>query len=153
MVYVVTHPDFANSYSNLVSSGVGVLSLSKRGVLTTVKLAERGHAGLDNQTMFRCLRRQEYLAALKAVGYQSINLPNGIVNRHCSELFSRLDTFEAHSLFVSALRKRKTDSQTVSFVSALPHCLRVLGYGTPMSDLQRRGLIAALQQDISFTIA
>jgi hypothetical protein len=68
-------------------------------------------------------------------------------------VFQEFTSLEAHDIFVRALRKRKTDGDTVRFVTALPESLRVLGYATPLSGRQRETALSALREDISYRLA
>lgn len=79
--------------------------------------------------------------------------PSGIIQAYCGEIFREFTPLEAHAIFVNALRKRKTDGETVRFVTALPESLRVLGYATPLSGRQRETALSALRENIGFQLA
>lgn len=151
-VFVVTHPHFADRYAEIVNPTVGVLSLTTRGSLSLVKEPLHNSSCLDPETMFRCLRRHEYLHALLQVTGSEICLPNGIIRQYCSEVFAEIPRERAHALYVSAMRKRTTDRQTVEFLNCLPKCLRALGYGTPLSGRQRIVLLGALNEEVPFAL-
>ncbi len=151
-VYVVAHPDLAQNYVNTVAPEIGVLSLSHRGRLETVREAESSKQHLDHAFMFRCLRREEYKGALEKIHAAQITLPNGLIHAECERMFSQLSLCEAHALYVRLLRTRTTDSSTVKFVSALPRCLRALGYATPLTKPGRRNMLTALGENVTVSL-
>jgi hypothetical protein len=153
IVYVVAHPEFALDYAGVVRPEIGVLALRKNGSLSVVKTATANRHGLDSQTIFRCLRREEYLEALETKAPELRKLPNGIVAAQSSLIFNTLPKDEAHKLYVGLMRKRNTSKATADFAQQLPKSLRALGCGIPLSARQRVNLIAALHRTVGFTIA
>lgn len=143
-VYIVTHPDMTERYSSLVDERVGVLSLSPKGNLKEVRSPKSDTSRIAPMTVFRMLRRQEYMNVVhRHFGCQP-DMPNGLISQHYSALFSRLSSVQAHDALVSAMRARTTDPETVAFVSALPPSLRALAYATPLSRPQRERLLSAI---------
>ncbi|MCY1289731.1 hypothetical protein D9M70_388350 [compost metagenome] len=144
-VYVVTHPDLAQRYASSCDERVGILSLDSRDRLKTVREAARNIENVDPRAVFRMLRRDEYVSALEKKFGVKIDLPNGLIASHCEEVFSELNYDFAHYAFLSAMRKRTINEEVVGFLSALPECLRVLGYSSPLSKPQRQRALAALE--------
>lgn len=136
-VYVVTHPELAERYAAICDERVGVLALGRRESLQTVREAAPNAANVDPRALFRILRKAEYKSALEHFWGEEIDVPNGVMARHCENLFSQLPRETAHRLFLDAMRARTTDKESSEFISALPAFLRVLGYATPLSRPQR----------------
>ncbi len=151
-VFVVAHPSAAPLYAGLVGDRVGVLALHKGGSFSVVKGAVSNRKSVMVPTIFRCLRRAEYMEIIERTLQVPIQYPNGIIPRKCEEQFCKLNPEEAHRHFVNAMRHRQTDPQTVDFVSQLPQSLRVLGYATPLSRPQRTRAVSALSQEINIAI-
>jgi len=143
-VYIVTHPDMAERYATLVDERVGVLSLSDKNSLCEVRAAVGDLSHIEPATVFRMLRRQEYVDAVRHHFGPQPPLPNGRVAQHHAALFCRLSGAQAHDVLVAAMRSRTTDTHTVAFVSALPASLRALAYATPLSRPQRERVLTAL---------
>jgi hypothetical protein len=152
-VFVVAHPSMAQSYANVVAPRVGVLALSAGGSLSVVKQSISNRNNVAGATVFRCLRRAEYLQAVEAALQSKLDYPNGIIAKKCEEQFCKFDPEEAHRIFVDAMRRRQTDPQTVAFVSQLPRCLRALGYATPLSGRQRTKAVNVLGSKIDLAFA
>lgn len=143
-VLVVTDNQMVNDVISTVDSRVGVVVLSRTGSLQTIRVAQSNQDRLDPTTIFRCLRRNEYLNAIQRLTGSIPDLPNGLIASHCERLFSSLSSVQAHEVFVSALRSRTTDQASASFLSSLPPPLRALGFATPLSASQRSSLLDVL---------
>jgi hypothetical protein len=152
-VFVVTHPAAAAAYADLVDSRVGVLALNLRGSFSVFREAQSNSNNVAVPTIFRCLRRSEYVEIAEAMHHEPLHYPNGLIARRCEEEFNKLTPGEAHRLFVDAMRRRKTDSKTVEFVSQLPMSLRALGYATPLSGRQMKTVLSVLDREINMAIA
>lgn len=144
-VYVVTHPDLAPRYLEIVDKRVGVLSLCKKGRLTEKRKATSDLNRIDPSILFRMLRREEYVRIVEKVYGEQPKLSNGYISAYFSKLFATLSPLVAHSLFVEAMRRRTTDKDTVQFVTSLPKSLRVLGLSMPFSGNQRQNLLKGLK--------
>lgn len=143
-VYLVTHPSLAERYAATVDERVGVLALSARNRLSEVRPAVRDVSRIEPATVFRMLRRGEYMDAVeRSFGVQP-ELPNGAIFAHYEQMFLGLSSEAAHEVFVRALRLRTTDEGTAAYLSSLPRSLRALGYATPLSGVQRASLLRAV---------
>lgn len=150
-VYVVTHPNHVERYGRELDRRVGLIVLAKHKSLTPYREALSNAHNVDPRAIFRCLRRDEYLGAIKTVFGETPNLPNGLIAKYCEAEFCKLSSEMAHRVLVNALRARTTDKNTVDFVSQLPFSLRALGYATPMSARQRKTLIELLSRPVELT--
>ncbi|WP_334223240.1 sce7726 family protein [Pseudomonas aeruginosa] len=143
-VFIVTHPDYASSYLNNSDERVGILTIDRNDRIRVIKEAIENKQNIDTRTIFRALRREEYITALEKTLKIKIEKPNGTISGYCEELFSKLSKQDAHRIFVHSMRKRTTDIETVDFISLLPSHLRVLGYSTPLSRPQRQKILSTL---------
>lgn len=151
-VYVVTHPDHVERYDRELDPRVGLIVLSPRLSLKPYREAIPNAENVDPHTIFRCLRRSEYLGAMKLFFNEVPDLPNGRIAEYCERRFTSLTSLDAHSYFVRAMRSRTTEKSTVDFVSQLPSSLRALGYATPLSGRQRNTVLDLLSQPIGFSL-
>ncbi|MEI7296253.1 sce7726 family protein [Paraburkholderia tropica] len=152
-VCLVTHPRCAEMYSEIVDPRVGILALTERGSLRPMREPLSNRENVSPQTVFGCLQRAEYVECISRKIGEPVIKPSGIIQAYCSEIFQQFTPLEAHDIFAKALRKRKTDGDTVRFVTALPESLRVLGYATPLSGRQKETALSALRENISFRLA
>ncbi|MEX3971728.1 sce7726 family protein [Paraburkholderia caribensis] len=152
-VCLVTHPRCAESYADIVDPRVGVLVLTDRGALRVIREPLDNRENVSPKTIFGCLQRAEYVECVSHKIGEPVVKPSAIIQGYCGHVFQEFTPLEAHDIFVSALRKRKTDGDTVRFVTALPESLRVLGYATPLSGRQRETALFALREDVGFRLA
>ena len=147
-VYVVTHPAHIGRYERELDPRVGLIVLSDKRALTPYREASANAANIDPRTVFRCMRRDEYITAIESCLGAVPTMPNGLIGAYCEELFQQLSVQQAHLYFVKALKARTTDKSNVDFVSRLPLSLRALGYATPLSGRQRASLLDSLAQPV-----
>ena len=140
-VYLVTHPGLAERYLRVAHPDVGVLALNARGSLTTVRAAITGIERLDKAALFRMLRAAEFQAAVRRLCGPQPEVPNVEVRAHYGQLWATLSIEQAHRAYVSAMQARTTQPAVADFVSALPSSMRVLGYATPLSAVQRQRIL------------
>jgi hypothetical protein len=147
-VYVVTHPAHIARYERELDPRVGLIVLSTQHALTPYREAVANAENIDTRTVFRCLRREEYLNAIDTFLGAVPVMPNGLIGAHCEALFQQLSPVEAHKCFIRALKSRSTDKSNVDFVSNLPSSLRALGYATPLSGRQRISVLESLAKPV-----
>lgn len=143
-VYVVCHPNLAERCMRTTDPAVGVLVLSGRGRLTTVRSALENRERLELKALMRLLRVGEYQEALERFHGAQPAVPNGARFAHYSRLWSELSVEQAHQAVVASMRRRTTRTDTADFICALPQSLRVLGYSTPLTTVQRQRLLNVL---------
>lgn len=150
-VYVVTHPAHVTRYEHELDPRVGLIVLSNRHSLTPYREAASNKNNIDCYSVFRCLRREEYLSAIETVVGPVPPMPNGLIAAHCEELFRQLTTEQVHKCFVKALKIRTTNKNNVDFITKLPPSLRALGYATPLSERQRNTVLELLAKPVQLS--
>jgi hypothetical protein len=143
-VYLVTHPRLASRYAGMTDVRVGILSLTDRGSLSEERPALDNGDRLSAEHLFRLLRASEYRLALERHFGPQGSVPNGRQFGHFEKLWVRLSLSEAARLVREALRARTTGADTAAFLRELPPSWRVLGYATPLSNVQRARVLNAL---------
>ncbi|MEM5338827.1 sce7726 family protein [Paraburkholderia azotifigens] len=151
-VCLVTHPRCADNYMAITDPRVGILTLTERGSLCTLREPMGNRDNVQPSAVFSCLHKAEYVAAAESKLCATIEKPTAVIQAFCASVFSQFTPDEAHAIFVNALRNRKTDGATVRFVTSLPKSLRVLGYATPLSGRQRETALSALREDIHYRL-
>lgn len=143
-VFVVTHPDLANSYACVVDERVGVMALSERGQMRVVREARSDVTRIENDVLFRMLRQDEYTTIVEQHFGPQGPLPSGLAFAHCKALFATLTTDTAHRGVVDAMRRRTTGPDTVRLAGLLPPSLRLFGLSMRFSGKQRERLLSAM---------
>lgn len=150
-VYVVTHPAHVPRYERELDPRVGLIVLANKHSLTPYRDATTNLENIDPRTVFRCMRRQEYLSAIESTLGPVPNMPNGLIGAYCEDLFKQLSAAQAHKCFVKALKTRTTNKTNVAFVLRLPPSLRALGYATPLSGRQRTSVLDTLSKPVQIS--
>lgn len=148
-VFVVTHPLHVQRYARELDPRVGLIVLSERRSLTPYRDAIPNASNVDSKTVYRCLRRDEYLGAIEEIFGKVPEMPNGLIGSHCEKIFQELPPALAHKFLANALKRRSTEKSNVDFVSRLPPSLRALGYATPLSGRQRITVLDSLSKPIN----
>jgi hypothetical protein len=143
-VYLVAHHSLVERLSGTLDDRVGVISMNDNGAMQTLLKAQSNAANVDPSSIFRCLRKPEYLKALRLEFGEAPDLPNGLINAASATAFSSLPSQVAHTHLVSALRSRTTDAAMTAYVQGLPASMRALGYSAALSKAQRARLLQRL---------
>ncbi|MFJ4110708.1 sce7726 family protein [Pseudomonas sp. NPDC089758] len=147
-IYIVTAPRLAATYEKACPKEIGIITLTSRDCLSIVRPAQSNKANINPATIFKTLRRDEYVTALEEILKTKISLPNGIIRQHCEKVFCTLDPTQAHEIFVNSMRLRTTSIESASFLLRLPEHLRILGYASSLSRPQRERLLIALEKNL-----
>jgi hypothetical protein len=152
-VYVVTHPQHIEKFEQEIDERVGLIALSLDGLLINVRDAESNLKNIEPTAVFRCLRRREYVSAIKQhMGVEQF-LPSGKIANFYEKIFEEITPQLAHVIFTDALRERTTTEPIVDFVNKLPSSLRAMGYATPLSGKQRSNLLSNLSAEVNLSFA
>ncbi|MGO5334926.1 sce7726 family protein [Enterococcus cecorum] len=115
-----------NEVLNCIDKPVGIYILRRNGRLGMIRRPERYCADLDNNVMFKLLRKTEYeYILMKKYGY----LPNVTQFKYyseCKKLFLQIPIEESYSLVLNVLKKR-TSLEKKEFIN-IPYELKFLAY-------------------------
>lgn len=120
-IYLVTHHTIADKYLSLIkNSSVGLLSLTGRFSLATIKEAEVDYSGICNETVIKSLRKTEYAAILTEHFGLLPQVPNIKFFSACRDLISTLDKETLHAHMLLQLRKRNLKEGNILASDLLP---------------------------------
>lgn len=144
-VCVVTSEDHAETLqSRLESSPVGIYILTKRGTISEKRKPLEYVDGLNQDTMFRILRKQEYEELIVKHFGALPDVSHFEYYRACKHLFCGLDTHVAYREFVTALKERgRVD---VELYKQIPYELKFLVYFSEFNSEDYTRLQSFLQQ-------
>jgi uncharacterized protein (UPF0305 family) len=117
-VYIVTHHTLSSKYLPfLTDSTVGLLSLSGRFNLTTIKEADEDYSMINNETIMRSLRKDEYSQIITQVAGALPNVNNIRFFGECLKIAQEIEKKELHSLMLQQLRlRRPTDPESLASI-------------------------------------
>jgi len=124
-VYLVTHENCAPKFTSDLPSGVGILQLSSRYTLETVRPAEIDHSRLDPTVIFNMFRRPEYEAIIRKYFGSVPSVPNTRIYTECRRLFLELPISSVCAEAMAAFHVRSRQALAVSMedVEDAPHSL------------------------------
>lgn len=143
-VYVVTHDSRIKKLNNLLSEQIGIILLSDKYTLRTVRVAKSNKQRTDAGEICDCLRQNEYCDIIAARFGSVPKVPNTRFYTECRALFSQLSPEEAHHGMVRVLRKRSSDANLIQFVGAVPHSLKLSCLISRLTPAQRASFLTTL---------
>lgn len=141
---VITSEKQVASVLAAVPENIGVLCLTKRYQISTVREAKERPELLSSVCMFDSLRRDESQAVLQNIGVELPEVPNTQLYQAMSGLFAELDPMLVHSEMVKVLKRTRSQASLKSFVDELPRSIQVAALSTPMKQAEQQQLLDAL---------
>ena len=122
-VNVVTSPKHASDVLRCVTEDVGVLVLSSRYRIQTLREATDSPERTSPVAVLELLRTPEAVTVLNALGVEVPRVPNTQMRGSLKEMFSSLDPVAVHREMVSTLRQSRSQSATEKLLSEVPKSL------------------------------
>lgn len=122
-----------------IPGDVGMMCLSKRYQITSVREAADCPERICPVTVFESLRMVEGIAILRAMGVVVPEVPNTQKHSAMRDLFARLDPVLLHAEMVRTLKRTRDLAPLSDFVDCLPKALQAaaLSVSVPRSDHPR----------------
>lgn len=152
-VNVIASDDHVDGILDTVPDDVGVMCLSKRYQITTVREAVDCPERICPLTVFESLRAAEALAILKALGVSAPQVPN--TQRHASlrVLFADLDPATLHVEMVRTLKQTRNLAPLDDLVRELPVSLQAAALSIPVRRTDHSRLVEAVQTPMRAAMA
>jgi len=141
---VITSEKQVASVLAAVPENIGVLCLTKRYQISTVREAKERPELLSSVCMFDSLRRDESQAILQNIGIELPEVPNTQLYQALSALFTELDPMLVHSEMVKILKRTRSQGSLKSLVDELPRSIQAAALSTPMKQAEQQQLLDAL---------
>lgn len=145
-VYVVASGKFIEKllqeYNN---SCVGIIEFAEGNRLITVKDAQKNELFLDHLTIFKVLRKSEYLEIVKSYFGYLPNVPNTRIFKECFSLIETIDIFEFQLLVIEILKKRKLKCPDLLLSEKTPYELKHICYSLNLNRKEYQTLFNFLK--------
>ncbi|MDL0434043.1 sce7726 family protein [Marinobacter sp. TBZ242] len=143
-VSVITSEGHIEGVLETVPDDVGVMCLSKRYRITTVREAVDCPARICPVTVFESLRMAEGMAILKAMGVMVPEVPN--TKRHAAmrDLFATLDPVALHVEMVRTLKRTRDLAPLGDLVDRLPKSLQAAALSVSVHRSDHSRLVDAI---------
>ncbi|MFI5163389.1 MAG: sce7726 family protein [Sphingobacteriales bacterium] len=105
-VYIVTHHSLGDKYRTIVNPKVGLIEFTESYNLLTTREATTDQSWLDNQTMMKSLRKNEFLQIVVKINGQLPKVTPVKLYKACLELIAAIDPVIMQRHFLDALKSR-----------------------------------------------
>lgn len=147
-INVITSDDQLAKIEQMVSNTVGLMVLSNRYTISTVREATSQKANAIPSVIFDSLRQTEYTAIIKEQFDSMPDVPNTKIYTACKNLFVRLDPEVAHDEMVKVLKKRGDCCLLREFVSQMPDSLKAASLACRLTKQGRSAFLDLLNEEI-----
>ena len=147
-VNVITGENHLDEVLFTVPPEVGVMLLSGRYQISTIREATDATDRIVPEVMFESLRLDESLKILNQLGVSCPSVPNTQRHRELRKRFIKLTPHEAHSGMVTVLRETRSMLPLAKLAQALPGSLHAAAFSTRLRRSDHPRLVKALQTPI-----
>lgn len=147
-VCVIASEDHVSTVRSIVPADVGVLCLSRRGSISTVREAAERPERTCPAAIFDCLRTQEAKMLLESRGITIPDVPNTAVHAVLRDLFVKLSARDAHEGMVKVLRKTRNLVPLSALVAQLPKSLQMAALSVPLRKTDHTRLVQAVNTQL-----
>lgn len=148
-VNVVSVESKINDIKSLVDDTVGIIILTDKYTLKTVRKAQSGLHNLNKEAIFNLLRKNEYLAIIKKINGTIPVLPNTKIYSACKDLFIELPIKIIHKEVLKILKERKNHKNLVDTIKDFPSSLKIAILEANLSTKQQIDFLDFLNKKIS----
>lgn len=126
-VYIVTSPKFLDKLSSQYKdSNIGICVLQNKEGLEEKKAARSNSPYFDFDTIFKTLRKPEYLSLVQDFFGEIPNVPNTKIFRACYDLLSQITIEEFQKKVLKKLKEREISQRTLLISKKVPQELRYI---------------------------
>jgi hypothetical protein len=123
-VNVITGENYIESVQKIVPEDVGILMLSNRYQISTIRKAIDSPERTIPEAIFHSIQLLEAKRILQRMGIAIPDLPNTQVHNALRKIFVTLDSIETHACMVEVLKETRSLLQLSDFVKEIPHSLQ-----------------------------
>ena len=109
------------------NSEIGIIELTKRNALKTIKEAEQNYS-FTHETLFKTLRKEEYISLLKKYFGSVPEVPNTLFFRECLKLSKKIDILDFQKLVIKELKFRNISNPELFENDLIPDSLKHICY-------------------------
>ncbi|NCC60720.1 MAG: hypothetical protein EOM12_07210 [Verrucomicrobiae bacterium] len=143
-VNVITGENHLNAVMNMVPRDVGVLLLTDRYQISTIREALDLPSRTIPDAVFDAIQLSEAKKILKINGFDIPNVPNTQMYTRLRSLFQKLSPDMAHDGMVQVLRSSRSLMPLCDLIQALPDSIQPAILNTPMRKKDHENLLTAI---------
>ena len=148
-INVISGYNHADTIRKSIPKNVGIIVLSDRFQMTTLREAEDCIDELEPKAIFNSLRLREAEKILLKYGFKIPELPNTKMHPALGEMFSTLSPIEAHDGMVDIIRKTRSSIALNELLKFLPHSLQPVILNSRIRKKDHSRFLEAINTPIS----
>lgn len=140
-VYIVTSSKYLSKIlTNYANTNIGIIEFTSNNVFKEHKQAESNKRFFSTATIFKSLRKSEYLDIIKTHFGFVPNVPNTRIFKACLSLVNTIDKVEFQRMAVNQLKKRKIQCPELLASKKTPYELKQICYNLDFSQQEYKTL-------------
>lgn len=152
-VNVIAAEEHMHSVIANVPNDVGVLVLSKRNQISTVREAANRPDAIDPSAVFESLTKEEALIILERLGRPRPAVPNTRFHAEMLKIFAGIDPISLHECMISVMKETRSLQPLSSLIQELPKSLQTAVISTQLRQRDHINLITAVNTPVSEAFA
>lgn len=153
-VYIVTSSKHINKLVELYkNSTIGIIELTSRNALKTVKEAENNWSTFNHETLFKTLRKKEYLELIEKHFKFIPEVSNTLIFRECLNLAKKIEISKFQKLVISKLKSRNISNPKKIKEVSIPESLKHICYALDFSKNEYEQLNSFLNKNSKICIS
>lgn len=153
-VYIVTSSKHTNKLIELYdNSTIGIIELTSRNALKTIKEAKSNKATFSYETLFKTLRKQEYLDIIEEYHNFVPEVSNTRIFKECLTLAKKIEISLFQKLVVKKLKSRNISNPKKIQEKGIPESLKHICYSLDFSKKEYEKLDSFLNQKSKICIS
>lgn len=150
--YVIVGETHVKSVLNETKENIGILSLSSRYRISTVREALDEPQNICPVSVFESLRSAEALEVLKFLGKEIPSMPNTKLRTAMREKFFALDPVDVHNATIKVLKSSRKLDSLQSLLDALPKSLYAAALSVPLKRSGHQFLVKSVNTPLNVAI-
>lgn len=148
-IFVIVGESHVASVIRATPSEVGVMSLSRRYQISTVREAVDCPDRISPLTVFESLRVAEAKDIATRLGQAVPNVPNTEMHSALRSIFEGFEPRDVHDAMLQTLKKSRSLLSLSSLVDSLPYSLQPAALTVPLRKADHQRLVAALETPLA----
>ena len=143
-VNIITGENHLEEIKDKTSEEVGILLLTDRYQIKTIRKPIERKDRIDPQTLFESLQRKEQIEILMQFGEDIPTVPNTQLHQILREKFSKLPPAQLHNITINTLKKTRSLSHLEGFTRNIPASLHAIALSISLKKSEQDRLIRAI---------
>jgi len=148
-INIVTVEAKVGMIESMVDEEIGIIVLTDRYTLKTVRKAKSKLENLDKEALFNMLRKDEYLKIIKQLSGHIPDVPNTKIYTVSKEIFFSLSVELIHKEVLKALKARKNHINLIDNIKKFPNSLKIAIIEANLNNQQQDKFLKILNTKVN----